>query len=398
MAERLNPNFTYLQETVPKQRWVNLQGGTRSGKTRAIIDYIIKLCKDCKNHNLEIDIVRSTYSALRATAWKDFEDVLKEYGIYNEADHHKTEHIYRLFGNNINYYGADDPQKVHGRKRTILWLNEAHQFEEETIMQLTPRTKKRIIADYNPAIGDLHWIDKYIEKYPPFITTYRDNPFLTPEQVEDIEDKKDQPYWWAVYGTGQRAKREGVIFDYEIGDFDDSLPFYYGLDFGYVNDPDACVKVAIDEKRRILYCQEVFYEYGQKIDELALTIQGIPKAQMVADSAEARLIDHLRSRANRQIMPVKKGAGSVLNGIRIMENYKIIITKGSTNLKTELNNYSWSDKGKEAPIDDWNHLIDAVRYVVTTYSNRGNIKQPRLNEVHNKFIRGEDTGANATPW
>lgn len=397
--QKLNPNFTFLEEKVPEQRWTLLQGGTRSGKTFAALQYIVKILVNSPNRGLEVDIVRDTFKALKATAWKDMETILSDLGLYEVKNHNKSDHIYKLNGNFINYYGADDPDKIHGRSRDILYINEVNQIDKETIDQFTPRTRLRIIGDYNPAIVDDHWLDEYIKKYPPLITTYRDNPYLNADQVLDIESKKHQPYWWTVYGTGHRAKREGVIFpNYEVGAFDTSLPFYYGLDFGYTTDPDACVKVAIDEKRNILYLHEIFYEYGDSVDEISKLVKELESAPIVADSAEGRLIDHLATKAGRGIVKVKKGAGSVLHGIRLMENYKMVVTSSSHNLKKELNNYAWAEKGKQAPIDDFNHLIDGVRYVVNTYSNRV-VQQPAKSQSKSaKFTRGEFSGGADVPW
>lgn len=397
--QKISPNFTYLNESVPKNRWTLLQGGTRSAKTYSVLQWIISLCMDYKNAGIEIDIVRSVNRALKATAWKDFEDILKVLGLYDLNNHNKSEQIYRLNGNLINYYGTDDAQKVHGRKRDILYCNEINQIPEETIDQLAPRTTYRIIGDYNPAIGTIHWLDRYIAKYPPLITTYKDNPFLTPEQIEDIESKKDKPYWWSVYGCGERAKLEGVIFpDYEIGEFDESIPYYYGLDFGFVKDPDACDKVAIDEKKGIIYIDEQFHEYNQTISELSNKIKQLPQGNIIADSAEQRLIDDLGFRSQRHIVPVKKGAGSVMQGITLMQNYKIVVTERSVNTIQELNNYAWSDKGKQMPIDDFNHHIDAIRYVVYTFANNTQPKQIKDESETARFNKGGSTGYNATPW
>ena len=160
---RANPNYTHLKKHVPEDRVTLLQGGTRSGKTFSVIYYIIWLCKENRSAGIEIDIVRDTFTALKATAWKDFKQVLIEHGLYNSEDHNKTDHIYNLFGNYISYYGADNPHKIHGRSRDLLWVNEAHQFPQETVDQLFPRTRHRIICDYNPAIGDDHWLDELID-------------------------------------------------------------------------------------------------------------------------------------------------------------------------------------------------------------------------------------------
>jgi len=157
--ERANPNFTFLKWKVKNQRITLLQGGTRSGKTYSTIYYLIDLCKRYEGAELEIDLCRDTFAALKATAWKDFRDVLLKHELYSDRNHNKTDHIYNLFGNYISYYGADNPDKIHGRSRDILWINEAHQFPEETIDQLFPRTRYRIIADYNPAFPQEHWLD-----------------------------------------------------------------------------------------------------------------------------------------------------------------------------------------------------------------------------------------------
>ena len=398
-TKEINPNFTYLEKSVPNNRWTLLQGGTRSGKTFSVLQWIIKLCLECPNEGLEIDVVRINFKLVKATAWKDMKDILVEYELYKKENHNKTDHIYNLNGNLIYYYGADDPNKLHGRSRDIFYGNEINQFNEEDIDQITPRTRLRMIGDYNPAIGTVHWLDRYIAKYPPLITTYKDNPFLTPEQIEDIESKKDKPYWWSVYGCGERAKLEGVIFpDYEIGEFDESLPYYYGLDFGFVKDPDACDKVAIDEKKGIIYIDEQFHEYNQTITELSTKIKSLAEGNIVADSAEQRLIDDLGFRSQRHIVPVKKGAGSVMQGITLMQNYKIVVTERSVNTIQELNNYAWSDKGKQMPIDDFNHHIDAIRYVVYTFANNTQPKQVNNDNQYSRFNKGDSTGYNATPW
>ena len=97
-------------------------------------------------------------------------------------------------------------------------------------------------------------------------------------------------------------------------------------------------------------------------------------------------------------MPVKKGAGSIMQGIKLMQNYRIIVTPDSTNIIKELNNYCWNGKAKEAPIDFYNHAIDAIRYVVFTYANRANPKQPKYENQNTRFIKGDTTGFNAATW
>ena len=363
---KTNPNFDWLYEKFNENRVVLLQGGTRSGKTYATIYFLIDYC--LQYQGMEIDIVRDTFTALKSTVWKDFRDVLILCGLYKESDHNKTDHIYTLNKNNINYYGADTPAKIHGRSRDILWVNEAHQFPAETIDQLFPRTRYRIICDYNPALGLEHWLDEYIEKYPPKITTYQDNPHLTAEQEADIESRMNNQYWWQVYGSGQRANREGAIFtNWEVGQFDTSLPYCYGQDYGFSVDPTTLVKVAVDNKNMKMYVDECFYSRNaMSTDDIYLAnkahIQHYSDL-IIADSAEPRLIDELK-RKGLNIRPCEKGAGSVTAGISLMQNYQIVITERSNNIRKELSNYCWNDKKAGIPIDDYNHLIDPIRYAL----------------------------------
>ncbi len=360
---KANPNYLHLKKTVPKERFTLLQGGTRSGKSYSCIYYIIDLCS--KHEGIEIDIVRDTFTALKATAWKDFKDVLMHHELYNPNNHNKTDKIYNLNGNVISYYGCDDPGKIHGRSRDILWINEANQLDEETIDQLFPRTRHRIIMDYNPALPLEHWLDSYIIDYPPIITTYNDNPHLTDAQIGDIERKRDNPYWWSVYGAGERAKPVGAIFsDWEIGEFNESLPFIIGMDFGFARDPDTMLMVAIDKKRFKIYVKELLYSNGNSTNELIRIISDkVPNrnTMIVADSADPRTIEDIRQEGFN-IAPAKKGPDSIRNGIKKLLDYTIIIDKDSSNMVLEMTNYCWHDKKSETPVDAYNHLIDPLRY------------------------------------
>jgi phage terminase large subunit len=363
---RANPNFTYLKRAAKDQRATLLQGSTRSGKTYGVVYYLLWLCDKYNGANLEIDITRDTFTALKATAWKDFKDVLLAHDLYSDNNHNKTDHWYNLFGNRISYYGADNPDKIHGRSRDILWVNEAHQFPKETVDQLFPRTRHRIICDYNPALGVEHWLDPYIDQFPPLITTYKDNPHLTAAQVADIEGRKGDAYWWQVYGTGQRASREGVIFEnWEIGEFDDSLPYGYGLDFGYEPHPAAMVKLAVDVKRKLIYIKQELYKTKLGSDALKAAVKSRIANRndlLVADSANKREIFDLQS-VGINAIPARKEPGSVIRGLRGMLGCKLIIDPASKDLIKELSNYVWNDKRSDTPVKEYDDLIDASRYI-----------------------------------
>ena len=357
-----NPNYDYITEKVPSDRWVLLQGSTRSGKTWSLLHWIISFCYKHSNNGIEIDITRKTFKQLKSTIWKDFEDITKMLGIYKEENHHRTEHRYELFGNYINYYGVDDGAKVHGRKRDILIMNEANQFPEDVVDQLTPRTRFKIIADFNPALGREHWLDQYIDKYGVLITTYKDNPHLTPDQVADIESKRGNKYWWSIYGEGKRANVEGACFDnWKEGEFKiDGQPIidsWFGLDFGYSSDPTALVECFITKDT--IYAKECFYETQLNTKQIAKLCQEFCKGKLIiADSAEPRLIAELRKEHGLNIQGAKKV--TINEGIVLMNDYNIVAS--GSNLKKELSMYKWADKGKTIPIDDYNHLLDSLRY------------------------------------
>lgn len=365
---KANPNYLFVKNSVPKNRITLLQGGTRSGKTWSICYWIIWLCKTNPNAKMEIDICRDTFKALKNTAWKDFYDILVKHNIYDRACHNLSNGKYILFGNIISYYGADSGNKVHGRARDILWINEAHQFPQATIDQLFPRTRHRIIADYNPALPVEHWLDTYIDSSPPFITTYLDNPFLTPSQVKEIEAKIQNPYWWKVYGTGQRAQPTGAVFsNWIVDDFQESDIMGFGQDYGFAKDPTTLIEVSINKTAKRIYLRERVYKqalHTGDIYDLNFRYAG-NTTLIVGDSAESRLIAELKGRGIN-IIASTKGPGSVTAGISLMLEYTLVIDRGSENMIKEFNNYAWIDKtNKSVPEDKWNHCIDACRYFIS---------------------------------
>ena len=190
MSKVLNIEASELYEKTrnAKTRFIVHEGGARSSKTYSILLYFITDAYERKG--VEYDIVRETMPALRASAMKDFFAILNNYGIYRESDHNKTENTYRLHGNTFNFYSVkEDPQKIRGRKRHKVLLNEANEIAYDVFKQINMRTTEQIIMDYNPSEEE-HWIyDKIIpRKDCTFIhSTYLDNPFIESSIVEAIE-------------------------------------------------------------------------------------------------------------------------------------------------------------------------------------------------------------------
>lgn len=348
------------------------QGGTRSGKTYNILLYLIfYYCS--QNTKKTVTICRKTFPALRATVMRDFLEILRTHNIYNETLHNKSNSEYNLFGNLIEFISLDQPTKVRGRKRDLLFINEANELYWEDWQQLLFRTKEKIIIDYNPS-DEYHWIyDKIIPRDDSafYKTTYLDNPFLETSIRSEIERLKDtDELYWQVYGLGERGVSKSVIFKYIEYDIlpEDAQLISYGMDFGYTNDPTTLV--AVYQKDYDLYIKELLYRTMMTTNDIHNVLkQHLQREPIYADSAEPRVIDELR-RMGWNIRPSIKGRDSINAGIDLLKRYRLNIYKDSINAIQEFRNYKWvEDKtGKltNRPEDNHNHLIDAVRY--STYS------------------------------
>jgi len=338
------------------------QGGTSSGKTWAILQLLFAIAVSSPVP-LIISVVSYALPHLRLGAMRDFDNILLSAGLIPDKHKNKTENFYRINQSIIEFFGTDNLSKVVGPRRNILFVNEANHIKHEIYQQLSVRTKERIFIDYNPVSEFWVHTDTIPNGNCTFLkTTYLDNELLDPRIVKEIESRKHNENWWRVYGLGEIGILEGVIFPaWEYGSFDDTLSFGFGLDFGFTNDPDAMGKIAINEKIKTFYVHECFYQSGQLPSELSDNIGNYAGRNdlIVADSADPRMIATLEKKYN--IRGVKK-TGQVGEWLRLMQDYKWIVTESSFNFGKELNNYTWSDKRAGIPIDAWNHLIDGSRY------------------------------------
>jgi len=212
-------------------------------------------------------------------------------------------------------------------------------------------------------------------------TTYEDIEDKLPEsflkQVKRMKLDNPQKYKHIILG-GFLDKAEGVIFNnWEIGDFNEDSDWEAGADFGWSEDPSTLVKVSIDNKRKIIWLKEELYEIGKTTTELSSIFKRVTGNKLiVADSAEGRLIEEIK-RQGVNIKPCVKGAGSVKEGLLLMQDYKLIIDPLSKNLIKELNNYIWAERG-EKPVDMYNHLIDAARYLIMHRLKKPAIQKYRI--------------------
>lgn len=350
---------------------VSLQGSSRSSKTYNTLIWLVVWC--LTHPYTRLSIVRATLPAIKGSVYVDFKEILLKMGLWEDKALNKSEMTYRFpNGSWVEFFSTDNEQKLRGRKRDILFVNEANELSFIEWQQLKMRTTKYTILDYNPSFSDEHWICS-VNADPRtyhFISTYKDNPFLEQSIVEEIESLQHKnKSLWQVYGLGLQAVVEGLIFKDVV--LVDDIPAnvrkrWRGMDFGYTNDPTAIVTVGVDGNN--LYIDEVAYNTQMLSGDIIRTLKTQKEQlEVIAESADPRLIQEIY-RAGINIHPVKKFQGSIDAGIQKMLQYKLHITKHSTNIIKEQKNYTYrQDKeGKwlNEPIDAYNHAMDAVRYVV----------------------------------
>lgn len=349
-------------------------GGQGSSKTISILQLIYLIAK--YKSSKRITVASYALPHLKQGAMMDFDRILESWRENPNELKNKTESIYYINKSTIEFFGIEgNIAKAHGPRRDILFINEANRkITYDVFDQLNTRTQECTFLDFNP--DQEFWLhEKVIPNFPhEFIqSNFTDNPYLPDNELQNILMKKDKPgfeNWWKVYGLGELGKLEGAIFsNWKYGEFDNSLPYAHGLDFGF-NDPDAMCRVAIDEKNKKIYINEEIYKSGNSSEQLRLLLNDrvIGNELIVADCADARMISSLYHYFN--IRPVNKGKWTVSDALKQMQSYELIITNESHNLAKELNNYIWNDSKAGIPIDDFHHLIDGVRYVWMEFTDR----------------------------
>lgn len=355
------------------------QGGSRSGKTYSILQYLVYLCYQNRDKNGVISICRKTFPALKASVMRDFFSILRDFGIYDVKHHNKTDNEYQLFGNLIEFFSTDNEEKLKGRKRDVLYVNEANEIEETMLTQLNMRTTQRVIIDYNPS--EEFWVENLKNNRANdvdfFVTTYKDNPHLEKEVIKEIESYQitSPNYLWKIYGLGEFAQRVGLIFtnSTRVNEFPiDCKNIVYGIDYGFTNDPTTIIKVG--QLHGDIYAQELCYETQMTNNDIIQRLKAlnIPKNALIkADSAEPKSIFEIKQ-AGFNIVGAIKGKDSVQNGIDYLHRYQLKFV--GDNLWKERNNYVWKQNKdgsfSNEPIDKFNHLIDPLRYAVEHYNTQ----------------------------
>ena len=366
------------------------RGGTRSSKTYSInqicaIWLISGMYGDEKYLREGVwTSVRKYRTNLDGTIIRDFEEILKQNGYYDMVDHNKTKKTYKFRKRMVEFIGADDQQKLRGAKRNILYCNEANELEyKQEFFQLLMRTENKIFIDFNPDDEQV-WINQELElkrakevgDVDVIVSNYKDNSYLPKSLIKEIEylQKTDKEFW-KIYGLGEYGNISGLI--YENVEYVDTMPecdlVAVGLDFGYSHDPSAAVMVY--KRGDVLYLKEILYKHELTNQDLAEHLKPIVgREEIICDSAEPKSIEELY-RLGLNVKPATKGKDSINNGIDILKRYQIKVVN-SSNLRKEFRSYKWAtDKNGNSlkkPIDKFNHLLDALRYVALIHLKKHN--------------------------
>lgn len=371
MELQINTSKTY-RDIQNSRKICILQGGTRSGKSHSALQWLI--VKSLSESGTTTSVVRKSFPSMRVSILRDFQNIMKELGIWEEERYSATEHLYTFDnGSIIEFMSIDNAEKRKGTSRDYLFIDECNELSREDYFQLFIRTRIKTIIAYNPSFGTNNYIFNEIHTHPEsdlFISTFMDNPYLEQTIVDEIlRLRETNSEYFKIYGLGQPGNNIGTIFSINVID---EIPkeadfLAFGMDYGFSIDPTTLVTVSRWDNN--LYLDELLFKTGMVTGDIIGFLKGldIGRNEIWADSAEGRLIEEIY-RAGFNIKPVKKGPDSVRMGIDLMMNYKLWVTKRSQNMVREFSEYVWAiDKNgnfENKPVDYSNHTIDAVRYVV----------------------------------
>jgi phage terminase large subunit len=345
------------------------QGSTRSTKTYSI-SQLLALYIPYKE-NKSISVVSPSLPHLKRGARRDFLEILESAGMYDDNQFNKTDNIYHYpNGSYVEFFGAEDVGKTRGPGRDILYVNEANLLPFAVYKQLALRTKEVIFLDFNPA-DEESWVYTVADdpKNKFIHSTYKDNPFLSPEQVGEIESLRlADENLWKVFGLGLRGSSSETIYTHwkQCKEMPGRGEVFYGLDFGY-NVPSALVEIEVFEGA--IYVNQLLYETKLTTGDLIERLKGLGfnrAHEIFADCAEPKTIEEL-TRARFNAKPSDK---DVTEGIRKVKSMPLYITERSIDVLKEIKSYKWKvDKdGKvlDEPVKFNDHAMDAIRYGVFT--------------------------------
>lgn len=368
--------------------------GSRASKksTTTAMNLIYRIIEYPESNAL---VVRKTYRTLLDSCFAQLKWAVNRLGVKDYFDFKLSplEIIYKPTGQKILFRGLDDPLKVTSVTVDVgslcfLWIEEAYEIMSESDFDMLDESIrgevpeghfKQITLTFNPW-NERHWLkrrffDKKDKDVLAITTNYTCNEWLDRSDLNVFERMKtNNPRRYQVAGLGNWGIVDGLIyenFEERLFTLEDAKDYktVAGLDFGYTNDPTAFFVGFLDKKGSILYVWDEMYSKGLSNKKIYENIKnmGYSKEKITGDSAEPKSIDELKGYGLR-IKGAKKGKDSILNGIQWIQDLKIVIHPRCNNFLTEISNYQW-DKDKfgkalNRPIDDFNHLLDAMRYAL----------------------------------
>lgn len=370
---------------------------SKKSKTTALY-YITKLMQHPQANLL---VVRKVFGTLRDSCYKELKWAIHQLGVdsYWDSTTNPLEITYIPTGQKIYFRGFDDPLKITSITVDVgvlcwCWIEEAYEITDENSFNMLDESIrgkvpsglfKQITMTFNPW-NEHHWIKRrfFDTKDKDILsktTNYLCNEFLDDADKKVFENmKKNNPRRYKVAGLGDWGIVDGLVYEnWEEREFnidtliEQNIKSAFGMDFGYTNDPSTLFCGLVDEASKEIYVFDEIYKYGMSNEKLYREVsrKGYSKEHITADSASPKDIDHLRELGLRNIKGSRKGKDSVNNGIQYIQDYKIIIHPKCVNFLTEISNYTW-DKDKfgnkiNKPIDDFNHLMDAMRYALEDF-------------------------------
>ena len=391
-----------------KGRYKVIKGSRASKKSKTTALWIIYNMMKYKNANTLV--VRKVFRTLKDSCYSDLRWAINRFQVqdYWEFKESPLEITYKPTGQKILFRGFDDPLKITSISVSVgslcwCWIEEAYELTDETAFNMLDESIrgvveeplfKQIIISFNPW-NERHWLkgrffDKVDDNILALTTNYQCNEWLDDADKKLFEDmKKNNPRRYQVAGLGNWGIVDGLVYEnWQELEFDwreilnkrQKAKAVFGLDFGYTNDPAAFFCGILDQEQKEIYVFDEIYQKGMQNTAIYNNIEklGFKKEIIVADSAEPKSIDHLKGLGLYRIKASKKGKDSINAGIQFIQDFKIFIHPRCVNFLTEISNYAW-DKDKfgkavNKPIDDFNHLMDAMRYALEDYMRNNSLR------------------------
>ena len=391
-----------------KGRYKVVKGSRASKKSKTTALWIIYNMMKYKNANTLV--VRKVFRTLKDSCYSDLRWAINRFQVqdYWEFKESPLEITYKPTGQKILFRGFDDPLKITSISVSVgslcwCWIEEAYELTDETAFNILDESIrgvveeplfKQIIISFNPW-NERHWLksrffDKVDDNILALTTNYQCNEWLDDADKKLFEDmKKNNPRRYQVAGLGNWGIVDGLVYEnWQELEFDwreilnkrQKAKAVFGLDFGYTNDPAAFFCGILDQEQKEIYVFDEVYQKGMQNTAIYNNIEklGFKKEIIVADSAEPKSIDHLKGLGLYRIKASKKGKDSINAGIQFIQDFKIFIHPRCVNFLTEISNYAW-DKDKfgkavNKPIDDFNHLMDAMRYALEDYMRNNSVR------------------------